>query len=75
MSANVTVDGKAVLITGANNGVGFATPCRAAELDALMVMICRDRGRGVAVRQAALASERLLLAKLSFSVALHLTVV
>jgi len=40
------MDGKIVLITGANSGVGFATARKLAELGASVVMVCRDSLRG-----------------------------
>ena len=40
------MDGKIVLITGANSGVGFATARKLAELGASVVMVCRDSIRG-----------------------------
>jgi retinol dehydrogenase 12 len=42
------MDGKIVLVTGANSGVGFAAVRRLAELGAAMVMVCRDATRGEA---------------------------
>jgi NAD(P)-dependent dehydrogenase (short-subunit alcohol dehydrogenase family) len=44
------MDGKIVLITGANSGVGFATARKLAELGASIVMVCRDSIRGNAAR-------------------------
>ena len=43
-----TMDGKVVLITGANSGVGFASARAIAERGAAVVMVCRDPARGAA---------------------------
>lgn len=50
MSENTHVDmtGKTVMITGANRGIGKATAVALAEMGADVVMVCRDRGHGVA---------------------------
>jgi NAD(P)-dependent dehydrogenase (short-subunit alcohol dehydrogenase family) len=45
------MDGKVVLITGANSGVGFATARQLAAMGAAVVMVCRDRGRGGVARE------------------------
>jgi retinol dehydrogenase 12 len=47
---NENMDGKVVLITGANSGVGFATARGIAERGATVVMVCRDPARGAAAR-------------------------
>lgn len=39
--------GKVCLITGANSGIGKATALGLAKLDAHVVMLCRDKSRGV----------------------------
>jgi NAD(P)-dependent dehydrogenase (short-subunit alcohol dehydrogenase family) len=46
------MDGKVVLITGANSGVGFAAALKLGELGATIVMLCRDADRGQAARRA-----------------------
>lgn len=46
------MDGRVVLITGANAGVGFATAHGLARLGAAVVMVCRDVARGTAARNA-----------------------
>jgi NAD(P)-dependent dehydrogenase (short-subunit alcohol dehydrogenase family) len=40
--------GKICLITGANRGIGKAVALGLAELEATVVIVCRDRGRGEA---------------------------
>ncbi len=40
------------LVTGANAGLGYATSLRLAELGGSVVMVCRNRERGEAARDA-----------------------
>ena len=40
------MEGKICLITGANSGIGKATAIGLAELNATVVMLCRDQERG-----------------------------
>lgn len=70
------MDGKVVLITGANSGVGFATARGLAELGAAVVIVCRDPGRGSAARDAIAQvatgpAPTLLVADLSSQAAIH----
>ncbi|MBL8919031.1 MAG: SDR family NAD(P)-dependent oxidoreductase [Myxococcaceae bacterium] len=48
----VSMQGKSVLITGANSGLGFATARALAALGATVHLLCRDEGRGRAARDA-----------------------
>ncbi len=41
----MTMEGKVVLITGANSGIGFETTKGLTALGAHVVMVCRDEGR------------------------------
>ncbi|MDQ2835499.1 MAG: oxidoreductase [Acidobacteriota bacterium] len=41
-----SLEGKRVLITGANSGIGFCTAVTLARKGAHVVLACRDRGRG-----------------------------
>ena len=64
------MQGKTVLITGANSGIGFATATALARMGARILLVCRDARRG-ADAQAAVAdvateaAPKLLLADLS----------
>jgi NAD(P)-dependent dehydrogenase (short-subunit alcohol dehydrogenase family) len=49
------MQGKTVLITGANSGVGFATAIALAKMGARALMVCRDAKRGDAARAAVAA--------------------
>ena len=40
--------GKRILITGANSGVGYSAAVELARHGAVVIMACRDRGRGAA---------------------------
>jgi NAD(P)-dependent dehydrogenase (short-subunit alcohol dehydrogenase family) len=40
------MDGKIILITGANSGIGQATAMALAKMGASVVMVCRDRNKG-----------------------------
>lgn len=44
--------GKIALVTGANSGIGFATAQGLAQRGATVVMLCRNRDKGEAARQA-----------------------
>jgi NAD(P)-dependent dehydrogenase (short-subunit alcohol dehydrogenase family) len=46
-----SMEGKTVLITGANSGVGFATARELAQRGARVVMVCRDSVRGEVARE------------------------
>src|SRR5579863_3794245 len=64
------LDGKVVIITGANSGIGFATARELAQEGATIVMVCRHLARGTAARNeiarlAAGAEPVLVLADLS----------
>ncbi|HEY6256236.1 MAG TPA: SDR family oxidoreductase [Xanthobacteraceae bacterium] len=64
------MQGKVVLITGANSGVGFVTARELARMGARVLMVCRDAGRGAKARAevASVASgpaPELLLADIS----------
>lgn len=48
------LEGKTVLITGANSGLGFAATEALARLGATVVMACRDQGRAESARAALL---------------------
>ena len=70
------MNGKTVLITGANSGIGFATAAALAARGAGIIMVCRDRERGGAARDkiAALATGAapvLLIADLSIQAAIR----
>jgi len=64
------MQGKTVLITGANSGIGFATAKALARMGARILLVCRDPARGAEALTAVadVASEvapKLLLADLS----------
>jgi retinol dehydrogenase 14 len=42
---------KAVLVTGANSGVGFATAKALADQGAAIIMVCRNKARGIAAKR------------------------
>ncbi len=70
------MNGKTVLITGANSGIGFAIAAALAARGAGIIMVCRDRERGGAARDkiAALATGAapvLLIADLSIQAAIR----
>ena len=46
-----SLSGKTCLITGANSGIGKQTALALAGMDATVVMVCRDSGKGGAARQ------------------------
>lgn len=47
----VLMQGKTVLITGANGGLGFVTARRLAEMGAEVVLVCRDARKGATARE------------------------
>jgi NAD(P)-dependent dehydrogenase (short-subunit alcohol dehydrogenase family) len=64
------MNGKTVLITGANSGIGFVTAVELARIGARVLMVCRDTGRGAHARAAvaqvaAGAAPELLIADIS----------
>jgi retinol dehydrogenase-14 len=64
------MQGKTVLITGANSGIGFVTARELAKMGARVLMVCRDAKRGAQARAevaqvAAAAAPELLLADVS----------
>lgn len=70
------MNGKTVLITGANSGVGFATARQLALLGAAVVMVCRDPDRGSAAKNevakvAIGPAPTLLIADLSSQAEIH----
>jgi NAD(P)-dependent dehydrogenase (short-subunit alcohol dehydrogenase family) len=44
------MQGKICLVTGANSGIGKATALALAQMDATVVMVCRDQARGEQAR-------------------------
>lgn len=50
------LDGRHVVITGANSGIGRATAEIVAGLGARVTMVCRDRGRAEAAREEIVAA-------------------
>lgn len=48
--------GKTCIVTGANSGIGLETARGLAQLDATVVMICRDEERGEHARQEVISS-------------------
>jgi NAD(P)-dependent dehydrogenase (short-subunit alcohol dehydrogenase family) len=46
-----TMNGKTVLVTGANSGIGLATAKGLAKAGARVVMVCRSKEKGQAARQ------------------------
>jgi NAD(P)-dependent dehydrogenase (short-subunit alcohol dehydrogenase family) len=64
------MDGKTVLITGANSGIGFVTARELGKMGARVLMVCRDSERGARARTAVAqvatgAAPELLLADMS----------
>ena len=70
------MNGKIVVITGANSGIGFVSALRLAELGAEVIMVCRDPNRGADARREIERSAtgkppRLLRADLSSQASIH----
>ncbi len=42
----MSIDGKIIMITGANSGIGKATAIGLASMGATIIMVCRDKTRG-----------------------------
>ncbi len=64
------MQGKICLVTGANAGIGKATALRLAQMNATVVMVCRNQSKGEAARAEIIAasgneSVNLLIADLS----------
>jgi NAD(P)-dependent dehydrogenase (short-subunit alcohol dehydrogenase family) len=64
------MEGKTVLITGANSGIGLATATALARMGARILLVCRDARRGADAQMAVAdvateAAPKLLLADLS----------
>ncbi len=55
MPASEAMQGKMVMVTGANSGIGKVTARELARMGATVVMVCRDEGRGDAARQEIIA--------------------
>jgi len=47
----VDMQGRTCLVTGANRGIGRASAVGLAQMGADLILLCRDRKRGEAVRQ------------------------
>ncbi len=45
-TSNTNMHGKVCIVTGANSGIGKATALGLAQLDATVVMVCRDKVKG-----------------------------
>jgi NAD(P)-dependent dehydrogenase (short-subunit alcohol dehydrogenase family) len=46
VNENIDMNGKVVMITGANSGIGKETAIELAKMGAIIVMVCRSRERG-----------------------------
>nr|XP_039268676.1 retinol dehydrogenase 12-like [Styela clava] len=51
VNKNIHMDGKTVLITGANTGIGLATAIDMANRNARVIMACRDMEKGNAAKE------------------------
>ncbi|MGI0092399.1 MAG: SDR family NAD(P)-dependent oxidoreductase, partial [Nitrososphaerales archaeon] len=49
MSVNIMRE-KICLVTGANSGIGFVIAKELARMEATVVMVCRDKAKGIAAR-------------------------
>src|SRR5579863_10051820 len=50
MSVQPNMQGKIVLVTGANSGLGYETTKALAKMGAHLVMVCRNRAKGEAAQ-------------------------
>lgn len=51
MSSNLSMNSKTCLVTGASSGIGKVTANELARMGATVVMVCRNRGKGEAVKE------------------------
>ncbi len=51
----MNAQGKVIIVTGSNAGIGKATALSLARLGATVVMVCRNVAAGEVVRQAIIA--------------------
>ncbi len=70
------MEGKTILVTGANAGIGFATALGIAEQGAQVLMVCRSKERGAKARDMIEAetgnpSVHLLIADLSYQASIR----
>src|SRR5256714_4167963 len=57
-TVNSSMHGKICMVTGANSGIGKATALALAQMDATVVMVCRDRARGEEARSEITTNSR-----------------